>query len=455
MLTQCPKCGTIYQLGASDLSAAQGFVECGECATQFNALERLADEPTFQPGPSPSEHPEPESAVDSTDPGPAFVLIDPAEDLPVSGSAVSEPSPVEPSPVESSPVESSPVESPPVESSPVESPPVEPPPVEPPPVEVPTEPPEFDIAADRPGVSIGSVVDPEPAFETDYDTTLDENLIDVSTAAGDHGPRDDTQSIIDVSGFDPDGAARVDSPSANAPVESDEIPEAFAGVEPTLPADAEFPLLRPATTVLSESEHAILFTEPETETDADEFEEAVPEVDLEEVPDILREEVAALHRQPRRGIRWLWVVLGLLLTAALFAQIAYFLRDDIVAAVPELAPLRATMCEYLRCPSAPAEPVDIELVARDVRDHPRYRDALLVNATLVSRASGATPFPVIQLGLQGPTGEIIGVRRFAPDEYLDKSIDIAAGMPPERAVYVVLEVHQSGDRAVSFEFDFL
>lgn len=433
MLTQCPKCGTIYQLGASDLSAAQGFVECGECATQFNALERLADEPTFQPGPSPSEHPEPESAVDSTDPGPAFVLIDPAEDLPVSGSAVSEPSPVEPSPVESSPVE-------------------------PPPVKVPTEPPEFDIAGDRPDVSIGPVVDQEPAFETDYDTTLDENIIDVSAAAGDHGPRDDTQSIIDVSGFDPDGAARVDSPSENAAVESDENPEAFAGVEPTLPADAdtaEFPLLRPATTVLSESEHAILFTEPETETDADEFEEAVPEVDLEEVPDILREEVAALHRQPRRGIRWLWVVLGLLLTAALFAQIAYFLRDDIVAAVPELAPLRATMCEYLRCPSAPAEPVDIELVARDVRDHPRYRDALLVNATLVSRASGATPFPVIQLGLQGPTGEIIGVRRFAPDEYLDKSIDIAAGMPPDRAVYVVLEVHQSGDRAVSFEFDFL
>jgi len=433
LLTQCPKCGTIYQLGASDLSAAQGFVECGECATQFNALERLADEPTFQPGPSPSEHPEPESAVDSTDPGPAFVLIDPAEDLPVSGSAVSEPSPVEPSPVESSPVE-------------------------PPPVKVPTEPPEFDIAGDRPDVSIGPVVDQEPAFETDYDTTLDENIIDVSAAAGDHGPRDDTQSIIDVSGFDPDGAARVDSPSENAAVESDENPEAFAGVEPTLPADAdtaEFPLLRPATTVLSESEHAILFTEPETETDADEFEEAVPEVDLEEVPDILREEVAALHRQPRRGIRWLWVVLGLLLTAALFAQIAYFLRDDIVAAVPELAPLRATMCEYLRCPSAPAEPVDIELVARDVRDHPRYRDALLVNATLVSRASGATPFPVIQLGLQGPTGEIIGVRRFAPDEYLDKSIDIAAGMPPDRAVYVVLEVHQSGDRAVSFEFDFL
>ena len=47
MLTQCPQCQTIYQLGAAELSAARGYVECGECGYQFSALDRIADDPTF------------------------------------------------------------------------------------------------------------------------------------------------------------------------------------------------------------------------------------------------------------------------------------------------------------------------------------------------------------------------------------------------------------------------
>jgi hypothetical protein len=62
---------------------------------------------------------------------------------------------------------------------------------------------------------------------------------------------------------------------------------------------------------------------------------------------------------------------------------------------------------------------------------------------------------VIQLGLYGQTGEVLGIRRFEPQEYLDKSIDLAAGMPPNRPVYIVMEVAGVGGRAISFEFTFL
>ncbi|NNM01160.1 MAG: hypothetical protein HKO62_10450, partial [Gammaproteobacteria bacterium] len=44
---------------------------------------------------------------------------------------------------------------------------------------------------------------------------------------------------------------------------------------------------------------------------------------------------------------------------------------------------------------------------------------------------------------------------FEPGEYLDESIDPAAGMPPERLVFVVLELSTPADEAVSFEFSFL
>ena len=48
MLTQCPQCQTIYQITASELAAANAFVECGECGSQFNALDRIADDPDFE-----------------------------------------------------------------------------------------------------------------------------------------------------------------------------------------------------------------------------------------------------------------------------------------------------------------------------------------------------------------------------------------------------------------------
>ena len=85
MLTQCPRCETIYRLGAADLGAAQGFVECGECAKQFNALQRLGDEPNFSATPTIDSLPrttisEPSvaKAVDASS-GPLFVLIDAEE----------------------------------------------------------------------------------------------------------------------------------------------------------------------------------------------------------------------------------------------------------------------------------------------------------------------------------------------------------------------------------------
>jgi predicted Zn finger-like uncharacterized protein len=73
VLTQCPKCETIYRLSASDLGSAEGFVQCGECAEQFNTLHRLADEPSFA---KPTENGVAIEAATTQAPGPAFILMD-------------------------------------------------------------------------------------------------------------------------------------------------------------------------------------------------------------------------------------------------------------------------------------------------------------------------------------------------------------------------------------------
>jgi predicted Zn finger-like uncharacterized protein len=56
VFTQCPKCQTIFRLSAGVLRAAGGQVRCGRCGEVFNALTRLAEQPTeFPRGLSPRD----------------------------------------------------------------------------------------------------------------------------------------------------------------------------------------------------------------------------------------------------------------------------------------------------------------------------------------------------------------------------------------------------------------
>src|SRR5437870_3853507 len=44
MRTLCPACGTAFRVTPEQLKARLGTVRCGQCRSQFNALEALADE---------------------------------------------------------------------------------------------------------------------------------------------------------------------------------------------------------------------------------------------------------------------------------------------------------------------------------------------------------------------------------------------------------------------------
>ncbi len=184
--------------------------------------------------------------------------------------------------------------------------------------------------------------------------------------------------------------------------------------------------------------------------------DALPSIAVDEAPAVLREDLARLAASERRGGGWAWGLLALVLLGGFVAQAAWYWRVDLLARFPQLAPHAASLCEKLGCRiEQPASKADIELIARDVRDHPQYAQTLLVNATLLNRARQSAAYPVIQLSVYDRRGAPVGVRRFQPREYLDRSIDIEAGMPAGRSVYIVLEIAGIGDRADSFEFLFL
>lgn len=212
--------------------------------------------------------------------------------------------------------------------------------------------------------------------------------------------------------------------------------------------------------LMPESEHAILFDAPVAAVVEEAPLVASPIVgrsdDDEAVPEILREEIAALSGQGRSRARWLWASLALALLLALAAKVGYTYRAPLFERWPALQPWAERLCAHLGCDlRVPLATGTIELLARDVRDHPQYAGTLLVNATLHNNGSRPAAYPVIQLGIYDRTGSVVGIRRFAPKEYLDQSIDIASGLPAGGSVYVVLEIAGAGNAADSFEFTFL
>lgn len=182
----------------------------------------------------------------------------------------------------------------------------------------------------------------------------------------------------------------------------------------------------------------------------------LPPARIDDAPAVLREDLARLAARERRGGGLLWGLAAILLLGGLCAQAAWHWHAELLARFPRFVPEATRLCAALGCRLEQTASIEaIELVARDVREHPQYAGALLVNATLLNRGRVPAAYPVIELGVFDRRGAVVGVRRFAPRDYLDRSIDVAAGMPAGRRLHLALEIAGVGERADSFEFRFL
>ena len=174
---------------------------------------------------------------------------------------------------------------------------------------------------------------------------------------------------------------------------------------------------------------------------------------LDDLPDELRETPPA-ERSLFATISW-----GLgtfLLLIIIVAQLAWFNRDQLLMHYPQLDPVAREICERLHCEILRHKDISsIRMLNRDVRNHPLYEGSSLVNATMANQSETIQPFPLIQLALFNPAGVVIGFREFKPEQYLDDSINIQAGMMPQSPIHFVLEVNGPTEDAVSFEFHFL
>lgn len=136
-------------------------------------------------------------------------------------------------------------------------------------------------------------------------------------------------------------------------------------------------------------------------------------------------------------------------------QLAWFNRDFLLERYPEYLPQAKIVCAQFDCELIRNRNVfAIKLINRDVRVHPRYEDALLVNATITNLSSQTQIYPRVFLSLFDSGGAVMAYRLIKPEEYLDSSIDIEAGMPSNTPVHFALELANRESDAVSFEFEF-
>jgi predicted Zn finger-like uncharacterized protein len=151
---------------------------------------------------------------------------------------------------------------------------------------------------------------------------------------------------------------------------------------------------------------------------------------------------------------WWAIAAAMLLTVVLLTQYAWWDRNRL-AQISALRPLLESLCQPLDCRLPLRHDLArVEMVEREVRDHPNVKNALLVSAAFVNRASYQQAYPVLQIAFSDISGAPVAVRRFMPEEYLHDR-EPGQGMAPGERTLVMLEVVDPGERAVSFQFDFM
>lgn len=152
---------------------------------------------------------------------------------------------------------------------------------------------------------------------------------------------------------------------------------------------------------------------------------------------------------------WWSLAASLILTITLMAQYAWAERA-MLANIPELRLSMEMLCQQFGCDlPLRSNPAAIEMVNREVRQHPQVDGALMISATIVNRDRYDQIWPLFQLSFTDVSGAMIAVRQFRPDEYLISQVDRSRGMQPGQNITLMLEVLDPGNKATSFQFDFL
>ena len=209
----------------------------------------------------------------------------------------------------------------------------------------------------------------------------------------------------------------------------------------------------------TEVEEAAPDEAPSTDNESDEQ----PDVDaVTQHPGVERAaEAAVLSEEPEQkrvnisNKVWWGAAASVFLSFLIAGQFVWKERAQL-AAESNLRPWMERYCAVLNCELPLRRDISkIAILEREIKDHPRVKNALLVSATILNDASFPQTYPVFEVSFSDVSGTPVSVRRFEPDEYLPEDQIDGQGFQPGEKTHLVLEVVDPGKQAVSFQLEFL
>ena len=159
--------------------------------------------------------------------------------------------------------------------------------------------------------------------------------------------------------------------------------------------------------------------------------------------------------RPSLLVSALWGIGCLALLLVLVMQFAWLQREQL-AQEQSLRPWLQRLCQQVDCDRLKLrDPGRMEMTSRNVYTHPTVDDALMVSITLVNRAGFAQPYPDIKIDFSDIVGTVIASRRLQPHEYLSLDTSQVRMLEPEAPVSFGIGIRDPGNRALTYEFEFL
>ena len=161
------------------------------------------------------------------------------------------------------------------------------------------------------------------------------------------------------------------------------------------------------------------------------------------------------EKEPANYGSILWGLASLVLASALILQLAWHYRDQVIHKAVGRQ-LLTQMCAILDCKVPVRRDTSKILVEyRDLRADPARANALLLQLTMVNRASFEQPYPKLHLSLFNDEERLIAERTFLPREYLSGEYNSASLMPRSSSLQIKLELVDPGKDVTGFKFEFL
>lgn len=383
LVTQCPKCGSEYDVTADQLKLHDGLVRCGQCSNVFDGLASLKDslptltrkavEPKPSSGSAPHSNPQAAPVLD--------VLAKPDD-------AAQEPAPV-----------------------PTPAPAPAPAPAVPTPSDHPTRTREASgeaLSGQRSEPSAAPTPTPEPRVDDGpFIPSVDRLSKGSGSVAGRFEPRlGGGQPAVNMS--------TTREPSLGALLNDDGEQAGIASrTEPTIKVMGE-------SRLRGDDPSAAGRTMPEFLEDEDE---------------------------PSFGARVYWVLGSIVLAVVLLVQSLVVFRNDLVAAVPAVRPLLVSLCAPLGCEVSYVRQIErIFVVGAALQQAPEVQSGADIYAynlrfTLQNRGPYPQPWPALMVTLTDASGTPVIKKALMPEQFL--SAELLAGpfgARQEEAVDIPLKV---------------